>query len=177
MKRFLALLFVLTLGLSAAAFAADSPVLDLPPNVLNATDAAGNPLTVIVQYNAQSQAELNAVASSVSQGKTELEHFALTDEDAAKLDALGVDKAALSMDEMLHVTVGGYTQKPESVTFTLLFAVPYAPGTKLAVLMGVGAMPGPYQWSVQDGVVNADGTVTITLNNFPEVPFLMSILS
>lgn len=173
MKKFLALLFVLTLSLNAVAFAADSPVLTNPPVVTDVT--AG--LWVITQYDEQSQAELDAVAQSVAEGKTELEHFALSEEDTAKLEALELDLAALSVDELLHVTVGGYTEKPESVTFKATFTVPYEVGTKVAVLMGVGAAPGPYQWTAEEGVVNEDGTVTVTLTDFPEEPFLLSILS
>lgn len=173
MKKFLALLFVLTLGLNAVAFAADSPVLTNPPVVTDVT--AG--LWVITQYDEQSQAELDAVAQSVAEGKTELEHFALSEEDTAKLEALELDLAALSVDELLNVTVGGYTEKPESVTFKATFTVPYEVGTKVAVLMGVGAAPGPYQWTAEEGVVNEDGTVTVTLTDFPEEPFLLSILS
>ena len=173
MKKFLALLFVLTLGLNAVAFAADSPVLTNPPVVTDVT--AG--LWVITQYDEQSQAELDAVAQSVAEGKTELEHFVLSEEDTAKLEALELDLAALSVDELLNVTVGGYTEKPESVTFKATFTVPYEVGTKVAVLMGVGEAPGPYQWTVEEGVVNIDGTVTVTLTDFPEEPFLLSILS
>jgi hypothetical protein len=173
MKKFLALLFVLTLSLNAVAFAADSPVLTNPPVVTDVT--AG--LWGITQYDEQSQAELDAVAQSVAEGKTELEHFALSEEDTAKLEALGLDLAALSVDELLHVTVGGYTEKPESVTFKATFTVPYEVGTKVAVLMGVGAAPGPYQWTAEEGVVNADGTVTVTLTDFPDEPFLLAILS
>ncbi len=173
MKKFLALLFVLTLSLNAVAFAADSPVLTNPPVVTDVT--AG--LWVITQYDEQSQAELDAVAQSVAEGKTELEHFALSEEDTAKLEALELDLAALSVDELLNVTVGGYTEKPESVTFKATFTVPYEVGTKVAVLMGVGAAPGPYQWTAEEGVVNEDGTVTVTLTDFPEEPFLLSILS
>ena len=84
MKKFLALLFVLTLSLNAVAFAADSPVLTNPPVVTDVT--AG--LWVITQYDEQSQAELDAVAQSVAEGKTELEHFALSEEDTAKLESL-----------------------------------------------------------------------------------------
>ena len=164
MKKFLALLFVLTLSLNAVAFAADSPVLTNPPVVTDVT--AG--LWVITQYDEQSQAELDAVAQSVAEGKTELEHFALSEEDTAKLEALELDLAALSVDELLNVTVGGYTEKPESVTFKATFTVPYEVGTKVAVLMGVGAAPGPYQWTAEEGVVNEDGTVTVTLTDFPE---------
>lgn len=173
MKKFLALLFVLTLSLNAVAFAADSPVLTNPPVVTDVT--AG--LWVITQYDEQSQAELDAVAQSVAEGKTELEHFALSEEDTAKLEALELDLAALSVDELLHVTVGGYAEKPESLTFKATFTVPYEVGTKVAVLMGVGAAPGPYQWTVEEGVVNEDGTVTVTLTDFPEETFLLSILS
>lgn len=177
MKKFLALLFVLTLGLNAVAFAADSPVLTNPPVISDVKDGAGNPLWIIVQNNEQSTAELNAVSKSVSEGKTELEHFALSTEDAAKIEAQGVDPAALTLDEMLNVTVGGYTEKPESVTFKATFTVPYEAGAKVVVLMGVGAAPGPYQWTAEEGVVNADGTVTVTLTGFPVEPFLLAILS
>ena len=173
MKKFLALLFVLTLSLNAVAFAADSPVLTNPPVVTDVT--AG--LWVITQYDEQSQAELDAVAKSVAEGKTELDHFALSEEDTAKLETLELDLAALSVDELLHVTVGGYAEKPESLTFKATFTVPYEVGTKVAVLMGVGAAPGPYQWTAEEGVVNEDGTVTVTLTDFPEEPFLLSILS
>jgi len=137
MKKFLALLFVLTLGLNAVAFAADSPVLTNPPVVSEVVDSAGNPLWVILQYNEESLNELDAVAKSVAEGKTELDHFALSEE----------------------------------------VTVPYEVGTKVAVLMGVGAAPGPYQWTAEEGVVNEDGTVTVTLTDFPEEPFLLSILS
>ena len=177
MKKFLALLFVLTLGLNAVAFAADSPVLTNPPVVSEVVDSAGNPLWVILQYNEQSLNELDAVAKSVAEGKTELDHFALSEEDTAKLETLELDLAALSVDELLNVTVGGYTEKPESVTFKATFTVPYEVGTKVAVLMGVGAAPGPYQWTAEEGVVNEDGTVTVTLTDFPEETFLLSILS
>ena len=177
MKKFIALLLVLTFGLSAVAFAAESPVLTNPPVVTDAKDAAGNPLVAAPVYDAQSLAELDAVAQSVSEGETELEHFALSTEDTAKLEAQGVDLAALTVDEIMSITIGGYAVKPESVTLTLTFTVPYEVGTKVVVLMGVGAAPGPYQWTVEEGVVNADGTVTVTLTDFPEGPFILSILS
>lgn len=173
MKKFLALLFVLTLGLNAIAFAADSPVLTNPPVVTDVTSG----LWVILQYNEQSLAELDAVAQSVAEGKTELEHFVLSEEDTAKLETLELDLAALTVDELLHVTVGGYTEKPESLSFKATFTVPYEVGTKVVVLMGVGAAPGPYQWTAEEGVVNEDGTVTVTLTDFPEETFLLSILS
>lgn len=173
MKKTFALLFVLTLCLNAAAFAADSPVLTNPPVVSDVSEG----LCVTLQYNDQSKAELDAVAKSVSEGKTELEHFALTPEDAAMLEAQGLDLTALTLDDLLHATVGCYTAKPESVTFKAAFAVPYEAGTKVAVLMGVGAAPGPYQWTAEEGTVNEDGTVTVTLTGFPEEPFLLSILS
>lgn len=173
MKKFLALLFVLTLGLNAVAFAADSPGLYNPP--IQREDPTG--LWVITDYNEQTQEELDDVAKAIAEGKTELEYFALSAEDTAKLEALELDLAALTVDELMQVTVGGYIEKPESVTFTLAFTVPFEFGTEIVVLMGVGAAPGPYQWTVEEGVVNMDGTVTITLTDFPEEPFLLSILS
>lgn len=177
MKRFLALVFVLSLSVSTAVLAADSPVLPQPPLVSGAADAQGNSLWVSLMYDDQSQAELDALAKTVSEGKTELEHFALNAEDLTKLDALGLDTTALSADEMAHAMVGGYTVKPENISFQAAFAVPYPVGTILVVLMGVSSIPGPYQWTVQSGTVNPDGTVNIVLNDFPAEPFLLSILS
>lgn len=173
MKKLLALLFILTFGVSVVAFATDSPVLTNPPTV----GEVSNGLWVKLEYTDQSKAEIEAVAKSVKDGKTELQHFMLTPEDSNKLTEMGFDLNKITMDDLMQVTVGGYTEKPESVTFTTAFTVPYKAGTKVAVLMGVGDEPGPYQWTVEEGMVNEDGTMTITLSDFPEKPFLMSLFS
>ena len=176
MKKLLSLLLVLVLGLSATAFAVQSPVLPAPPVATEAVDGDGNALWVILRYNDQSIAELDNLARSVAAGRTELEHFALSEEDAAILEEQGFVLSGLSVDDLVHATVGGYTEKPANVAFKTIFTVPYAADTKVAVLMGVGASA-PYQWTVEEGLVNADGTVSVLLTDFPADPFLLAFLS
>lgn len=173
MKKLIALVLILVLGMSAVAFAADSPSLVIPPETT--PDTAG--IWVIHAYNADTEKNLADLATFKQTGKPEIDFFNLSAEDLAKVQEKGFVPAQLTVDDFLHTTVGGYVEKPAGISYTAKFVVPFAANAKVLVLMGVGPMPGPFAWTVQEATVNPDGTLHITLVDFPAEPFMLALLS
>lgn len=174
MKKLFVLFMVLTLSVSVIAFAVDSPTLSVPPTVSDVSVAG---ISVVLAYNVYTDYQAQVLAEAVKAGKTELAFFGLSENDIAKVEQEGFDLAAVSVDDFFHTTISGYAEKPESISFKTTFPVPRAAGQKVLLLMGVGAMPGPFAWSVQEAVVNEDGSLTMTLNDFPVEPFMLCLLS
>ncbi len=185
MKKTTMILMLLALCITLSAAAVDSPTLSVPPTVSEITDTQGNVLSGILvhlEYNEHFKAELTKMKDDVLKGKKELDYFALPETELAEITNRNLDPQALSMDDLIHVTVGGYTEKPEDIRFKMQFPVPYEAGTEVVVLMGVGLLPsaekdGSLTWTVEQAVVNPDGSLTITLEDFPTEPFLLALFS
>lgn len=174
MKKLFVLIAALMLSASVVAFAADSPTLLVPPVVSNVSVPG---VSVAMDYKEQTEQLAQSLADAVKEGKTELEYFDLSENEMAKLVEAGFDPATISVDEFLYIAISGYEEKPEGISFTATFSVPHEAGEKVLLLMGVGTMPGPFDWSVQEAVVNEDGSITVTLKDFPVEPFILCLLS
>ncbi|MGI6634767.1 MAG: hypothetical protein ACOX7B_06310 [Christensenellales bacterium] len=171
MKKLFMAIMVLVLSVSVVAFAVDSPTLEIPPTVSNVSIKGAS---VKVAYNEQTASQAQALADAVKSGKSEIEFFSLSEEDMTEVIGAGFDLAALSVDGFYSLILDGYEGDPESISFTMTFPVSYTAGQKVLVLMGIGD---PVSWTVQEAVVNDDGSLTITLNDFPAEPFLLCLLS
>lgn len=178
MKKIVVLAIILVLSVSMVAFAVDSPTLSptllRPPTV---SDVSVSGISIVLTYNEHTDYQAQALADAVKKGKTEIEFFELSKDDMAEIQKAGFSPEKVSVDDFLHTTISGYKEKPKSITFKTTFPTPYPKEQKVLLLMGVGKMPGPFDWSVQEAVVNNDGSLTITLNDFPAEPFMLSLLS
>lgn len=181
-KLLLVLAVVLSLSVGVVALAvdspkvgnaADSPILSDPPAVGDVSVAG---VSVELTYNENTYSQAQALADAVKEGKTELEFFELSKDDLAEIQKAGFDPKKVSVDDFLYIKIYGYKEKPESITFKLTFPVPYKTDQKVLVLMGVGEAP-DITWTLQEAVVNKDGSLSITLKDFPDKPFMLSILS
>ena len=154
MKKVFALMLVLALALSAAAFAEEAP----------AEEAAGSP--VPFEVTAVTPESLNVIVKAAEEDETAtqlLTFITETNDNGFVFGASGVEGVAdYDLVELVRLFISGYEEGMGGVTATVKFAAAFEQDAELAVLLGM-INGTEVTWQPLEAKVEEDGSLTISL--------------